>query len=648
MTPKISDTLAGNAFAAGEASAPDLMRAIIATATDAIIAVDPEQRIVLFNPAAEAMFRCSAAQALGQPLGRFLPPGLRAAHHRHVVAFAATGDTARAMSRLRPLVALRANGEEFPIEATISRVEIAGQIYAASILRDITLRHQHDAALQHQAELLDLADDAIFSWEWEGQIIYWNRGAERLYGYTREEAIGQNGHALLRTRFPKGIETVLSTLQREGTWEGELTHTSRDGRESIVAARLKRVDDAAEERLVVLEIARDLTAWKAVEAAETQSRQREAIAQAAATAAASARDHLREILDALQSGVMLMSEMDTRIEFANAAMRELIFGSRRCRSTPPAYGRDFTFARYDGIELSPNERPAARAFAGKRVEHQQLLLRRPDGTTQPVEVFATVLATGDAGPGRAVISVHDLSRLVQAEQFKDDFLLLVSHELRTPLTAIHGGASLLLNKPHLDADERRELLRDVVAESERLERLLSNLLLVTEVVGGRLRVSTEPVPIAPLARTIAKELADRNPNHTFLVAAGPKLAIAEADPSLVEEILRNLYENAVKYSPCGGMIRTEIEEAADRAVIRVRDEGIGIAPEHVASVFERFRRVGGDPHVRGMGLGLYLSRALAEAQQGEISASSPGVGLGATFTVTLPAAHDRDLFATQP
>ena len=104
-------------------------------------------------------------------------------------------------------------------------------------------------------------------------------------------------------------------------------------------------------------------------------------------------------------------------------------------------------------------------------------------------------------------------------------------------------------------------------------------------------------------------------------------------------MLRNLYENAVKYSPDGGEIRTTAVSDGATVSLRVRDHGVGIGLEHVGQVFERFRRPGADPTVRGMGLGLYLSRALVEAQGGTIAAASAGVGRGAEFTVTLPVAR---------
>ena len=186
-----------------------LLQAIVGSAMDAIVALDAEQRIVLFNPAAEAMFRCPAEEALGQPLDRFLPDRFQDIHRRHVAAFGHTGDTSRSMGHLRPLAALRADGEEIPIEATIARVAIEGRPYYAAIVRDITARLQAETSLKRQVDLLNLAYDAIFTWDWNGPITFWNAGAERLYGYTRMEAIGRTSHELAGHAPPAGLRRHL-------------------------------------------------------------------------------------------------------------------------------------------------------------------------------------------------------------------------------------------------------------------------------------------------------------------------------------------------------------------------------------------------------------------------------------------------------
>jgi signal transduction histidine kinase len=183
------------------------------------------------------------------------------------------------------------------------------------------------------------------------------------------------------------------------------------------------------------------------------------------------------------------------------------------------------------------------------------------------------------------------------------------------------------------------VLGDIVGESARLDRMLANLLSLASIMAGRLTPRTEPTLLAPLAREVAAEVAARSPDHDFRVDLPAGLPPAEADPDLLAEVLRNLYENAVKYSPGGGPVRTSASCDDERVTIDVADRGSGIAAEHVPHVFERFRRPGADPAVRGMGLGLYLSRLLVEAQGGRITAGSPGSGLGATFSVTLPIAR---------
>jgi histidine kinase len=131
-------------------------------------------------------------------------------------------------------------------------------------------------------------------------------------------------------------------------------------------------------------------------------------------------------------------------------------------------------------------------------------------------------------------------------------------------------------------------------------------------------------------------IAVRYPRHVFPIDIERSLPPVEADPGLMEQLLRNLYENAAKYSPSAGSITTSAIVTDQSIAISVTDEGIGIAAGHLEHIFERFRRVGETSSVRGMGLGLYLSRLLAETQHGSIAASSPGLGLGSTFTVTLP------------
>jgi two-component system phosphate regulon sensor histidine kinase PhoR len=355
------------------------------------------------------------------------------------------------------------------------------------------------------------------------------------------------------------------------------------------------------------------------------------------------RDQLRIILDTLPAGLMIVAAPDAQTVLANAAACAMAFGSAPPPSVLPIYGRDFQLRQADGTPLSLEQRMDARAqlLQGDVIRNHQYLLESADGRRVPVLAQIAPLPNTAGVVDRAVLVLQDITRLREAEQLKDDFLSLVSHEFRTPLTTIHGGAHLLASQSGtLDGKTRRELLVDIVAQSDHLDQMLANMLTLTAVMAGRLPVRTEPLLLEPLAYAAAAQVAAHAPDHQFLVEMPADLPLSEGDPALLRQVLRNLYENAVKYSPGGGAVRTTASLAGGMVTIHVADSGIGIAAEDMDRVFGRFHRVGADPSVRGMGLGLYLCHHLVEAQGGHISASSPGPGQGTTFSVTLPVARD--------
>jgi signal transduction histidine kinase len=355
------------------------------------------------------------------------------------------------------------------------------------------------------------------------------------------------------------------------------------------------------------------------------------------------RDQLRIILDSLPSAVMIVAVPASRTELANAAACTMAFGSASPPAALPVLGRDFRVYQADGTPLLLEQRIEARAqlLQGDVIRNQQYLLESADGRRVPVLAQMAPLPNAAGVVDRAVLVLQDITRLREAEQLKDDFLSLVSHEFRTPLTTIHGGAHLLAKQSGtLDEKTRRALLDDIVTESDHLDQMLANMLTLAAVMAGRLPVRTEPLLLQPLAYATAAEIATHAPHHQFLVEIPADLPPSEGDPALLVQVLRNLYENAVKYSPGGGAVRTTASIEGRMVTIHVADSGIGIPADEVARVFARFHRADADPSVRGMGLGLYLSHHLVEAQGGRIVARSTGRGQGATFSVTLPLARD--------
>jgi signal transduction histidine kinase len=233
-----------------------------------------------------------------------------------------------------------------------------------------------------------------------------------------------------------------------------------------------------------------------------------------------------------------------------------------------------------------------------------------------------------------------LERLREFDRLKDEFIAVISHELRTPLTSVYGAA-LTLQK-HEVRDELRESLLTIVSdESARLARLLDDALSASRLDAKKERFEIEPTDGAEIARAAAEAArAHLSEGFDLVLALESELPPVAADPDKLRQILVNLTENAIKYSPDGG--RIEVAAAARDSVVRfsVRDEGIGISPEEQAHIFERFHRA--DPNmsrgVGGTGLGLYICRELVHGMDGQMWVTSRE-GVGSTFSFELPVAR---------
>lgn len=230
---------------------------VIGSAMDAIVSVDENEIIVLFNNAAEKMFLFPAEDALGQKLSRFIPDRFRASHHDNIRNFGRTNVSKRTMGSLGAIFGLRSDGTEFPIEASISQLEAAGEKFYTVILRDITERKRVEETLREQARILDLAPVLIS--DLNSRIIFWNLGAEQMYGWKAEDVVDKLSHAVLKTEFPRPVEEIKARLFARGHWEGELIHTRRDGEQIVVASHWVLHKDENNKPKAILEVNNDVT-----------------------------------------------------------------------------------------------------------------------------------------------------------------------------------------------------------------------------------------------------------------------------------------------------------------------------------------------------------------------------------------------------
>ncbi|HZO26999.1 MAG TPA: ATP-binding protein [Chloroflexota bacterium] len=250
--------------------------------------------------------------------------------------------------------------------------------------------------------------------------------------------------------------------------------------------------------------------------------------------------------------------------------------------------------------------------------------------------------------------LRDVTRETEAERQRSAFVATVSHELRAPLTVIQGYSETLLGDLQMgwwDPTAERELLEIVQSSADTLSRLVENLLDAATLEAGVLRLEREPIRLERLIEPLVSRRRALTPDHDLRLEVAPNLPLAAADPLRVEQVVTNLIDNAIKYSPDGGPVTVQIGKGPGDAelMVSVADRGVGLAAEQAARVFERFYRAGepsgGSP--RGVGLGLFLCKRLVEAQGGKIWVeSTPGVG--STFRFTLPVLAEADDGTDQP
>lgn len=281
--------------------------------------------------------------------------------------------------------------------------------------------------------------------------------------------------------------------------------------------------------------------------------------------------------------------------------------------------------------LHENSEPFSPASAQGLAEPLRASLLLNDSKGAPVSVRAACVAL--AQPPGFLLACGALQRSAELEQLKNELVSTVSHELKTPLAAIKAYSATLRENPALYESRREEFLGIVEEQADRLGRLIEDMLSVSRVETTQLLRARVPVALDALLDRLLSQLKIGESHPVERRGTSVELS---GDPERLADILRNLLENAVKYSPNGGPIEISAQREPDRVLVAVRDRGIGIAQDDLPYVFDRFFRVAqAATLVEGSGLGLYIAQAMARAHGGSIEARSES-GRGSTFTLKLP------------
>jgi PAS domain S-box-containing protein len=500
--------------------------------------------------------------------------------------------------------------------------------------------------LRTQADLLQLAHDAIIVRDPAGTITFWNRGAIRLYGWPAAEAIGRVIDDLLRTVFPISREDTDACLAQEGVWTGELIHTTREGGRLIVESRQALRWDEQGRPAAILEVNRDITARRHAE---------EALREAEVLA--------RSTLDGLSAAVAILDH-DGTILTVNRAWR-----------TRAAANGPVTIAVLEGANYlhvceaatGPGSAEAAAfaagirtVLAGKRVEFE---LEYP--CPMPNEqcwFLGRVTRFPGEGPTRVVVAHEDITArkqvelalqqvnadLSRASQAKSEFLAAMSHEIRTPMNGVIGLTSLLLGTPL--GPTQREYVAALQTSGEALLTLINDILDFSKIEAGQLTLEHQPLDLRQLVQEVAAVFTAqvRAQGLQLSVGVDPGVpAVLMGDPMRLRQVLTNLVGNAVKFTAQGAVeVRVDmIEQRGAGALvwIAVHDTGIGIAPEVQDALFKPFVQADASTTRRygGTGLGLAIAKHLVDLMDGEIGVESV-VGQGSTVWLTLCLAAARE------
>ncbi|MBL8848565.1 MAG: PAS domain S-box protein, partial [Planctomycetaceae bacterium] len=624
------------ASARAVAESAERLRTTLASIGDAVISTDGDGFITNMNAVAESLTAWPLSDARGRPLTEVFHivnettrapasnPATRALRDGVIVGLA------------NHTVLIARDGTERAIDDSAAPIRCkAGEIVGCVLVfRDITERRQLERDLDARldaarllANIVSSSEDAIISKSLDGIIQSWNASAERLFGFTAAEAVGQHISLVIPPdRLDEETEIIASLKAGKRVEHFDTWRQRQDGSQIQVSLTISPVLNDEGAVVGASKLVRDVT----------RQRQAEYERQRFVTVIENSADFIG------------MCDLQGIPFYVNRAGLQMV-GLDDIEQVRRTHLRDFFFPE-DQEQIINTFVPSV-----LRDGHGEMEVRfRSFRTGEPRwMVYKAFVLTGDENQiiGLATVS-QDVTRrremednlralasdLSEADRRKDEFLATLAHELRNPLAPISNALQILrLSDDPLGREQARLLME---RQLEQMIRLVDDLLDVSRITRGKLELRIAPVPLATVINSAietSQPLIDRMEHELSVSMPADDLRV-NADLTRLAQVFANLLNNSAKYMDRGGRIWLTVEEQGDSVVVTVRDEGIGIAPDQLQDIFEMFSQA--DHSLEraqgGLGIGLTLVKRLVEMHGGEIAAHSDGLGKGATFTIRLP------------
>lgn len=673
----------------------ELLQVTLTSIGDAVIATDVQARVTFMNRIAETLTGWSEADAQGQPLSQVfkiineetrLPvesPAPRVITGGIIVGLA------------NHTLLITKEGRELPIDDSGAPIRDAqGNVIGVVLaFRDVTEQRKAQVELARLAAIVESSEDAIHAKTLHAVITSWNRSAERLYGYTAREIIGQSAALLMPGDHLSELEENMAQIRNGQPIRAyETRRRHKNGSLIDVLVTISPVKNNEGKIVGASTIARDISERKRAEherahlyAAERQAREEAELAQQRLTVLAEASHILASSLDyeTTLSNVarlvvpqfadwcsvhivqedgstkqLAVAHIDpSKVEFIHELQHRFPPDPDAPRGVPnvirtgqPEITPEITDALLTQLLADPELLRIVRALGLRSAMTLPLIARdRVVGaisfvTAESGRLYgASDLALAQDLARRAAAAIDNAQLYKQAEaaiRVRDQFLTFASHELKTPITSVMGFAELLHRRtPHAtDLTERdRRALSLIYTESARLGQLINSMLDLSRIEAGQLNIQHNPVDLNALTARVVEAQQITLQRHTLSYSAPDSPVIISGDELRLEQVLQNLMQNAIKYSPQGGPVLVKLEPAAHGVALSVSDNGIGIPQDTIPRLFSRFFRADNAKahQISGLGIGLFVVKQIVNLHGGRIEVASRE-GEGSTFTVHLP------------